>query len=175
MNIFSKFKKLNNKGIVFDILTLFYTIIVVVVTMIIAGSVLVSFMSAFHEADMADEFEVQTNESFAQVEAGFRTFDALFFPIGIVGLIIGLIITSFMIPSHPIFIVVNIIGLIFLVLMSLVIQVVYENIIAVGDVAGGAGYLTFMPYVMEFLPWIGVVAVLIATIIGYSKRSEGAY
>jgi len=42
-------------------------------------------------------------------------------------------------------------------------------------VASGVSYLTVMPYVMEFLPWIGAVAVLIATIIGYSKRGEGAY
>jgi len=54
-------------------------------------------------------------------------------------------------------------------------QVIYEQIVAVPDLSTGLSFLTVMPYVMEFLPWIGAVAVLVATIIGYSKRGEGAY
>jgi len=172
-----KFKKFNNKGIVLDVLTLFVSVIAVVITLIIAGTVWVSFQSAFHEttANMSQEYSQEINDSMGYTDDAFRTIDVLFFPIAIVGLIIGLIITSFLIPSHPIFVVVNIVGLIFLVFMSLVMQVIYEQIVAVPDLSTGLSFLTVMPYVMEFLPWIGAVAVLVATIIGYSKRGEGAY
>jgi len=173
--MFQKVKKLDNKGIVLDVLTLFVTIIGVVITLIIAGTVWVNFQSAFHEstADMSQEYSTEINSSMGYVDNAFTTFDALFFPIAVVGLIIGLIITSFLIPSHPIFVVINIVGLIFLVFMSLVMQTIYEQVVAVPELASGFSYLTVLPYVMEFLPWIGAVAVLIATIIGYSKRGEG--
>jgi len=173
----SKFKKLNNKGIVLDILTIFISVIAVVVTLIIAGTVWNEFQGAFQEstANMSQEYSEDINQSMGHIDNAFETIDLLFFPIAVVGLIIGLIITSFLIPSHPIFVVVNIVGLIFLVFMSLVMQVIYEQIVAMPEVASGVSYLTVMPYVMEFLPWIGAVAVLIATIIGYSKRGEGAY
>lgn len=172
-----KVKKFNNKGIVLDVLTLFVAIIGVVVTLIIAGTVWVNFQSAFHEstANMSDEYSQDINQSMGYIDNAFTTLDLLFFPIAVVGLIIGLIITSFLIPSHPIFVVINIVGLIFLIFMSLVMQVIYEQIVAVPDLASGVSYLSVLPYVMEFLPWIGAVAVLIATIIGYSKRGEGAY
>jgi len=169
-----KSKKINNKGIVLDVLTLMYSVIGVVIVLILAGTVWSTFVTELRATNMSDnEYEQQFNDTVSYTNQGFKTIDALLFPIAIVGLIIGLIVTSFLIPSHPIFVVVNIIGVIFLAFMGLVMQVVYEYVIAEPEIASGYSNLTYIPYVMEWLPWIGVVAVLLATIIGYSKRGGG--
>ena len=168
---------IKNKGIVLDVITLLFSIIAVVITLLIVGTLWSNFVVELRATGMVEgQYASEINDTIAATDQGFRTFDALLFPVAILGLITALIVSAFFIPSHPIFVVVNIIGVIFLAFMGLVMQVVYEQIVNNPEVASGYAYLTYIPYVMEWLPWIGVIAVLLATVVGYSKRGEsGVY
>ena len=164
-----KKRGMGRKGVVLDAITILVTILSFVLTLVIAVVVFSSFRSAFLDTGLAT---AETNSSMVAFEAGFVSLDRLFFPLAVVGLIAGLIITSFLVPSHPIFIVVNVVGMFFLVFLATVFRHVYAEIVSTDVLANGTSILVYTPYVMEYLPWIGVVTVLVATIVGYSKRGD---
>ena len=76
------------------------------------------------------------NETRAQMEANFAVFDYALILMAVV-MIIGLMITSFLIPTHPIFLVINIIGIFVLIFLGMIMTNVYGEMVA-GE---GAEYL----------------------------------
>lgn len=96
----------------------------------------------------------------------------------LISLTIGLIITSFLIPSHPIFLAVNVLGIFILVLICMALSNAYGEIITgEGADAGFASMADQYPisvYVMQYLPYISVVIVGITTIVMFAKWQSGA-
>lgn len=94
----------------------------------------------------------------------------------VIGLTIGLIITSFLIPTHPVFVVVNIIGFIILVFIAAVYSNTYY---AVTDMDQEIKNVTLNNYsmtsnMMWALPWIAAGLVFICSVVMYGKgRQEG--
>jgi hypothetical protein len=164
-------RKFNNKGSVLEVMSLLTFIIGTILALGIGLVVFVQFQGAMEEANLTTEYDAQINDTYAKMGTAFTTFDALFFPIAITGLIIGLIVTSFLIPSHPVFLVVNLIGIVFIVFLGIVFQSVYESFITMEYFNTTTSVLTYSQYTMSYLPWIGAIAITIATIVGFSKRT----
>jgi hypothetical protein len=105
------------------------------------------------------------------VEASYSTFDYSLAMLAII-LIIGLMISSFLIPTHPIFLVVNILGIFILVFIGMVMTNTYAELVA----GQGASYLgnaadnfSMINYIMQYLPYLGAVAVALSSIIMFAR------
>jgi len=171
MSLQSDCKK-GKKGILYDVVILMAGIVGVIITLIIASVVLIEFKAEMVNSGLQTEYDAQVNESLDKFQDSFAYIDYLFFPVAVVGLTVALIITSLFIPSHPIFAIINVIGVVFLVFLAVVLQSVYEQIVNMPELQAGLGAIVYSEFVMISLPWIGAVAVLLATIIGYSKKGE---
>lgn len=118
-----------------------------------------------------------TNESVAaynQFETAFPIFDhAMIFII--VGLTIGLLVTSFLIPTHPVFLVVNIFGFMILVFLAAVMSNTYYNVAAMDPLLLNVTqqYYPATNYVMQYLPIICVGIIALSTIILFGKSQAG--
>ena len=126
--------------------------------------------------DALEEDNLHTAESrqaLVDMDVAFPTFDNMILFVLVV-LSIGLIITSFFIPTHPIFMVVNVFGIFFLVFLGMVLSNLYADIIAESpELASVYGTFPKLNFIMNQLPWIAVILVFLCTIIQYSKFRSG--
>jgi hypothetical protein len=111
------------------------------------------------------------NTAKTNVEASYATFDFALAALAII-LIIGGVISSFMIPSHPVFLVINIIGIFVLVFIGMVMTNTYAELVS-GE---GASYLgdaaenfTMINYLMQYLPYIGAIMVAICSVVMFAR------
>ena len=163
------FSGCNNKGQILDVVTLIGSILATIVILVVSIAVFTEFRAGIEATNLTTP---EVNYSMNQMETHFGTFDKLIMPLFVIGLLVGLIITSFLIPSHPIFLVINIIGMFFLIFLGVAFRLVYSEITSIEPLATASSSLFFSPIIMQNLPFIGLVAVIIATIIGVSKRGE---
>lgn len=162
----------NKKCNFLAILIIFIVIFVFGVTVVISKTISDNFLEEWNEAVDPPAEQIALQEQFTEA---FLIYDwsMLFL---VVGLIIGLMITSFLIPTHPVFMVINIVGIFILVAFGMVITNLYA------DIAGGDEMLTEtalefprLNFVMQYLPYIGAIAVMLATIIMYSRGTSMPY
>ena len=154
------------------------TFVIFAVTILLARHIFIQIETGINEVgnDQADQV-------FEDMDVAFSAFDSAILMI-IVGLTIVLLFTSFMIPTHPIFLVINIVGLIVLVFMAGIVANVYGNIIDNPDiqqsllvnqscVGGGCEYhLTKTTFIMTKLPWLCAIIITISTILMYAKGRD---
>jgi hypothetical protein len=96
----------------------------------------------------------------------------------IIGLTIGLIVTSFLIPTHPVYVVVNIVGLIVLVFLAAVYSNTYYAIGTSDGINGTISNITHVTYptvsfIMEKLPMICAILVFVCSVAMYVKGRLG--
>lgn len=159
--------KKNNKQIG-AIAFVIVTIVTIAIALVLSKHLFYSINTAFEDGNM---HTAESAKVFQDMSIAYPMFDySMIFVI--IGLTIGLIITSFMIPSHPIFMVINIVGLVFLVFLGAVMSNFYGDFINSGefnstiDIGGG---LDKTGYIMDKLPFICAFIVLISTIVMYAK------
>ena len=142
-----------------------------ILTLLVSKYILVSFNEALEDDDL---HTTESRQSLVDMDVMFPTFDnAILFVL--VVLSIGLIITSFLIPTHPVFMVVNVFGIFFLAFIGMLLSNMYADIIAESTELASV-YSTFpkLNFVMNQLPWIAVILVFVSTIVQYSKyKREG--
>ncbi len=121
-----------------------------------------------------------TNESitaYNAFEAAFPIFDnAMVFIL--VGLTMGLLVTSFLIPTHPVFLVINIFGFMILVFIAAVMSNTYYSVAAMDPVLLNVTqtYYGSTSAIMQYLPIICVALVGLTTLVLYGKgRSNAGY
>ena len=146
-------------------------IFVIIFTLLLSKYIL----SAFNDALETDNLHTtESRQALVDMDVAFPTFDNMILFV-IVVLAIGLIITSFLIPTHPIFLVVNVFGIFFLAFLGMLLSNLYADIIAESEELASV-YSTFpkLNFIMNQLPWIACILVFLSTIIQYSKfRREG--
>lgn len=119
-----------------------------------------------------------TTPKAVEVESSMKT-NFLMFDYAMVGLtvimLIGLMITSFMIPTHPIFVVVNVIGIFVLVFIGMILTNSYGEIVAGTDsmLSATADSYPKINFLMSILPFIAAVAVFLSSIIMYARGYSG--
>jgi len=145
-------------------------IFVIIFTLLLSKYIL----SAFNDALETDNLHTtESRQALVDMDVAFPTFDNMILFV-IVVLAIGLIITSFLIPTHPIFLVVNVFGIFFLAFLGMLLSNLYADIIAESEELASV-YSTFpkLNFIMNQLPWIACILVFLSTIIQYSRyRSE---
>lgn len=88
----------------------------------------------------------------------------------------GLLISSFLIPTHPMFIVVNIVGIFILVIFSMILSNLFGYVATEPGFEDFALQFPFTVFIMQYLPWVCVTISLLATIVMYAKsRASGGY
>ena len=147
-------------------------VFVIIFTLLISKYILVQFNDALEEDDL---HTTESRQALIDMDVAFPTFDNMILFVLVV-LSIGLIITSFFIPTHPIFLVINVFGIFFLAFMGMLLSNMYADIIAESpELAEVSGSFPKLNFVMNQLPWIASILVFLVTIIQYSKfrREEG--
>ena len=161
---------INKKGQLSDMMFVLLTLTSIAITMLVAGYIYGQINTGFDEA-----VDIQTNESrdaYDAFEVAFGMFDTGYAFI-LIGLIIGLLISSFAIPTHPIFLIINIFGFLILVFMGAVFGNLYLELIAQpGLSATATAYYPIMTFIVTKLPWIGAILVFLSSIIMYAKGRE---
>lgn len=147
--------------------------VVVYITFVALAVIMVSFivskfMGALHEQGPVST-EVQSVIDSTSMMPHY--YDYTFLTLVLI-LTAGLLITSFLIPTHPMFVVVNIVGIIILVIFSMILSNIF------GYVATDVGFedfalqFPFTVFIMQYLPWICVTISLLATIVMYAKSQS---
>jgi len=157
-------------------------IIVLLFTIVVASLIGKTVLNEVENS--LDDSGLQTTESkkvFSDFAVAWPTFDYMILFI-MIGLTIALVITSFLIPSHPVFIIINIVGMFGLVFLSATISnMYYEMVAADGEnpvfnsiVDDGRNDFAKMTFIMKYLPWICLIITFISTVVMFSKgKAEG--
>jgi len=177
MNLFNS-RKRNRKAQVNDMAFLIVTITTICITLIVARLVYVKIDQAIKGSGMNT---TESDAVFADMSVMFPMFDTMMLFV-VVGLTIGLLITSYQIPSHPIFLVINIVGLIVLVFVSMILSNLYHDIQQQEDIndvltnSTAVGTFDRTNFIMNRLPWICAIIIFISTIVMFAKgRGEQGY
>ena len=161
---------MKKKGQIRDIAFFLILVFTVVFTLLTAKIIMDKFNDALTEDGM---HTTESKAAMEQMQTAFPTFDNMILVVVIL-LAAGLIITSFFIPTHPVFLVVNIIGIFFLCFIGMLLSNMYSDIIDNAD-EYSAVYSTFpkMNFIMNKLPWIAAILVSVITVVQYSKFRSG--
>ena len=164
-----KWKK--KKGQIQQIAFFLILVFTIIFTLLISKYILIQFNTALEEDDL---HTTESRQALVDMDVAFPTFDNMILFVLVV-LSIGLIITSFFIPTHPIFLVINVFGIFFLAFLGMLLSNMYADIIAESpELAEVSGTFPKLNFVMNQLPWIACILVFLVTIIQYSKfRREG--
>ena len=89
-------------------------------------------------------------------------------------------ITSFLIPTHPIFFVINIVGIFLLVFLGMVLTNIYGELVAgevgiengLDDIAEGRPKINFL---LSYLPYFGAIVLAIVSIVQFAKGRGSDY
>jgi hypothetical protein len=146
-------------------------LLVISVTALISTKISRKVMDAVQESDLANEQTTDLAEKNAAF-AGITDYGLVFVAVLLSGI---LLFTSWLIPSHPVFIIVNFIGIFFLILIAMILSNVYGELVqgdasAFSEEAGDFPKTTFM---LQQLPWICVIVTALSTIIMLAKPSSG--
>jgi hypothetical protein len=166
------------RGQMMQIVFIMILLVSVGLTLLIGQKVLNGFFAAVDEGGLTTVAINQTRDAVSTVPATFD-YGMLFV---VIGLTIGLVITSFQIPTHPVFMIINFFGIFVLVLLAMAMSNMYGEMIAGADspfldVAESFPLTAFM---INYLPYICVILSFLSTVIMFSKgQSEsqggGAY
>ena len=157
---------LKKKGQIEQIAFFLVLVFSLIFILLVSKYILTEFNTALEDTSL---HTTESRQSIVDMNVAFPTFDNMILVVLIL-LAIGLIITSFLIPSHPIFMVVNVIGIFVLAFLGMVLSNLYKDIIDNStDLASVYGTFPKLNFIMNQLPWIAVILVFIITIIQYSR------
>jgi len=109
------------------------------------------------------------NEAFdASINVSKGTLSAVWY-VFFGGLLLGLLITAWYMPTHPVFVPVFIILLVVAIICGVALSNAYEEIYAVSDFSDIAATQTSINFVMSKLPYIALIIGIIGLIITFAK------
>ena len=164
----------NKKAQINDMMFVIATVTGIALTMLIAGFIFFKIQPSMTNPDIAT---TESADAFNAFEVAFPMFDYSFMFL-IIGLTIGLIVTSLFIPTSPVFIVINIIGFIVLVFLGAIFANLYGSFIEEGDGNMTMGDIAqdnypITSFFMQYLPYFCAAIVFIMTIVMYAKGDLG--
>jgi hypothetical protein len=174
-------QSVNKRGSIMDLFfimcLIFVTAIVIVLSMYTFGV----FKTAVQEDrginDMYQNFSSPTHQNiFAKSLVAMKTFDTIFMFV-IIGLFIGLIVSSFMIQSHPIFFIVNVIVLAIVLLIAAQLSNVFDAVVlnTTQFNATAQAYYPKIIYAMANFPYILLLGGALALIALFAKGRQDVY
>lgn len=165
-----RLKRTKKKGQIEQIAFFLILVFSLAFVLLLSKYILTEFNNALEEDDLHTD---ESRQALVDMNVAFPTFDNMILVI-LVLLSIGLIVTSFFIPTHPIFMVINVFGIFFLAFLGMLLSNMYKDIIDESiELASVSSTFTKLNFVMNKLPWIACILVFLVTIMQYSKfRSE---
>ena len=164
-------RKRKKKGQIQQIAFFLILVFTIIFTLLVSKYILVQFNEALEVDDL---HTTESRQALVDMDVMFPTFDnAILFVL--VLLSIALIITSFFIPTHPVFIVINVFGIFFLAFLGMLLSNMYADIIIESpELASVSGTFPKLNFVMNQLPWIACILVFVTTIAQYIRyKQEG--
>lgn len=162
--------KLNKRGSIEDsifiVILLFITALVFIFAYVINNAISTGAAPAFENISAGSSIGFTVVDSIFEHTINY-VYLAFFF-----GLIISLIITAFLTPTHPVFYLLSIIIFIALVLVSSIMSNMYESITSSATFTNAVHALPIMDYIMLHLPLISIVIGIIAAIIIFSRAGN---
>jgi hypothetical protein len=166
----------NKKGQVTQVIVLMVVILIIGTTVVLSNHILNEFY------DRMDESGINTPEMEQAQESMLTNFLAADYALVLLTAVmfVVLVITSFLVPTHPIFMVINILGIFLLVFVGMVQTNVYGEIVA-GESAVSAGLdqtadqFGKTNFLISNLPFIAALAIFILSIVMFSKGQGGTY
>jgi len=159
--------KNNKKGSIEDsifiVVLLFITALVFLFAYVINSTISTAAIPAFENVSAGSSIGFTTVNSIFDNTINY-VYLAVFF-----GLIISLVITSFLTPTHPIFYIFAVIIFIALMIVSVALSNMYEAITANPTFSSAVAHMPIMDYIMLHLPMIAIVIGIIAAIIVFSR------
>jgi len=123
--------------------------------------------------DQIDSDRVEINQSFdATMNTARNTLSAVWF-IVFLGLLLGILITSWNIPSNPIFVPIFVILLVITVIVGSVLSGAYEEIYEVTEFASISASQSAVYFVMSNLEYTALIIGLISLIVTFAKPGGG--
>ena len=164
-------RRTKKKGQIQQIAFFLILVFSVIFTLLLSKYILVQFDTALEEDGL---HTTESRQSIVDMNVAFPTFDNMILVV-IVLLAIGLIVTSFFIPTHPVFLVINVFGIFFLAFLGMLLSNMYSDIINEStELAVVSTTFPKLNFIMNQLPWIACILVFLVTIVQYSKfRSDG--
>jgi hypothetical protein len=168
----SRLKIENKKDQVSEIAFILFTVASICICLIIAAYVYTNVGNELNGGD------ISTNEStaaYGKFAAAWPILDGSIIFV-VLGLTIGLVVTSFLIPTHPVFFVINLVGFMVLVFIGAVYSNTYTELVNTDATMYNVTtqYFAKSGYVINHLPYIAAGLVLIASLVMYAKgKNDG--
>jgi len=159
-------KKASIEDSIFIVILLFFAAILFIFAFMINSAISSSAIPAFESISPGISAPFTTVNNIFNNTIDY-VYLALFF-----GLVIPLIITSFLTPTHPVFYVLAIIIFIVLVFVSVVLSNAYEAIASLPVFNSAVSHMPILNYLMSNLPLISIIIGVIAAIIIFSRAGE---
>lgn len=160
-------KRWGKRGQMLQIVFIIITMVVIGFTLLIANKILTGFWGAIDDSGMKTPAVQQVEDAYKAVPATFD-YSVLFI---LVGLTIGLVVTSFQIPSHPIYMVINVFGIFFLVWLAMAMSNMYGEMVAGADspFLVEIEQIPITAFIINYMPYICVGLVFLSTVIMFAK------
>jgi len=124
--------------------------------------------------DQINSNDTNVNQALnASINISNHTLSAVWY-IVFAGLLIGLIITSWYMPTQPIFVPVFIILLIIAIIVGIAMSNAYEEFYAVDDFEDISATQTSINFIMSNLPYTALIIGIISLIVTFAKPKEEA-
>lgn len=163
-----------------DVLVIMVVLLAVGLTLVFGKIISSKITDNLLESDAVQESKENTtiHTALAKLNGIFNIIDngILFL---LFGMTITLLVTSWLIPTHPIFFIFNIVGLILLVFISAILSNTYGSFLDstfVQDylLSHGLTYVSeHTEYILSKLPWVCTFIVMISTVVMYGRYREG--
>lgn len=166
-----KIEALKNKKGISDVF-----FIVVILFVLAVAFLIIMFIALSLRTEMTDTLTAMDNNSGIMfnrtITAIPQTTDTVFL-IVLIGLIIGILISSFLFYSHPIFIILYIILSLGALLLSTIFSNVYETMYSTSAFNQTLAYMPITNYVMLHLPLFVLGIIALSIIVIYAKSQTG--
>lgn len=163
----------DKKAQVTDVIFVLATLVSIAIVMVVGGFIYMKVGTGLQESGIQGN---SSEQAYKDMGVAFPIFDNSFLFV-IIGLISALVVSSFFIPSHPIFLWINIGGFLVLIFIGAVLANSYGSVIEQAGLNDSAQtYFGSTTFAISKLPWIGAITILITSIVMYAKgREEGTY
>jgi len=154
---------------VFIVILLFITALVFIFAFVINNAISSAAAPAFENASAGSSI------GFTVVDGIFdNTLNYIYLAV-FFGLVISLVVTAFLTPTHPIFFIFAIFVFIALMIVSVALSNMYSAITASATFTSATSHMPILDYIMTHLPLVAIVIGVLAAIIIFSRSGQPGF
>lgn len=164
---------MNKRGSIED--TIFIVILLFITALVFLFAYVINFAISGAAAPAFENMSAGSSVGFTAVNSIFdNTLNYIYLAV-FFGLVISIIVTSFLTPTHPIFFVFAIFLFIVLMIVSVALSNAYSAITASSTFSSAVSHMPIMDYIMTHLPLVAIVIGVLAAIIIFSRSGQPAF